>query len=170
MRNENIVSILDLIKTTEAQMTRPHACVVCQQRKVKCDKKDPYCSRCVQAGVDCQYRDPAPPKRKRKKGPEELLVDMGERVRYLEGVLTKSGITLDEGNSETDHGINQPLHNDAVGEVDHLQSHSILPSRKSASGSGPVVPDSPPAAPSESSIPETGRGDVKEGRPVFFER
>ncbi|KAJ5592359.1 hypothetical protein N7537_009263 [Penicillium hordei] len=43
------------------------ACVVCHNRKVRCDRQDPSapCSNCAKANVECIYRAPPPPRRKR---------------------------------------------------------------------------------------------------------
>lgn len=43
------------------------SCVVCHNRKVKCDRQEP-CSNCAKAKVECVYRPPPP--RRRKRGPE----------------------------------------------------------------------------------------------------
>lgn len=45
------------------------SCVHCQQRKIKCDKKEP-CTACVKAKTACISRSPAPPKRRKRTSPD----------------------------------------------------------------------------------------------------
>ncbi|RSL78454.1 hypothetical protein CEP51_008202 [Fusarium floridanum] len=59
------------------------ACVLCQQRKKKCDRKSP-CSFCIKAKVTCIPSTPAP-KRKRRKPTKELL----ERLERCEQLLKR---------------------------------------------------------------------------------
>ncbi|MCJ1380351.1 hypothetical protein MMC17_003454 [Xylographa soralifera] len=42
-----------------------HSCILCRQRRVRCDRKQP-CSNCVKAGADCRANTPAPPNRSKK--------------------------------------------------------------------------------------------------------
>ncbi|OGE54586.1 hypothetical protein PENARI_c006G10685 [Penicillium arizonense] len=42
-----------------------NSCVVCHNRKVKCDRQDP-CSNCSKADVECIYRAPPPPRRRKR--------------------------------------------------------------------------------------------------------
>ncbi|KAJ6114970.1 hypothetical protein N7486_000748 [Penicillium sp. IBT 16267x] len=44
---------------------KPYSCVVCHNRKVKCDRKEP-CSNCAKADVECVYRPPPPPRRRKR--------------------------------------------------------------------------------------------------------
>lgn len=44
---------------------KPYSCVVCHNRKVKCDRKEP-CSNCIKASVECLYRPPPPPRRRKR--------------------------------------------------------------------------------------------------------
>ncbi|KAI1132313.1 fungal-specific transcription factor domain-containing protein [Nemania abortiva] len=73
------------------KVTRGHSCVLCQQRKVRCDKKKP-CSNCVKAGVDCRVVPPQPPRRRKKRVPERDLVD---RLRKYEALLSQNGIEFE---------------------------------------------------------------------------
>ncbi|KAI1757174.1 fungal-specific transcription factor domain-containing protein [Xylaria castorea] len=73
------------------KVTRGHSCVLCQQRKVRCDKKKP-CSNCVKAGVDCRVVPPQPPRRRKKRIPERDLVD---RLRKYEALLSQAGIEFE---------------------------------------------------------------------------
>lgn len=73
------------------KVTRGHSCILCQQRKVRCDKSKP-CSNCVKAGVECRVVPPQPPRRRKKRVPERDLV---ERLRQYEALLTQHGIEFD---------------------------------------------------------------------------
>lgn len=63
----------DLRRVVDAQPTmaslshspKPYSCVVCHNRKVKCDRKEP-CSNCSKANVECIYRPPPPPRRRKR--------------------------------------------------------------------------------------------------------
>ncbi|KPM35010.1 hypothetical protein AK830_g11570 [Neonectria ditissima] len=57
------------------------ACVLCQQRKKKCDRSSP-CSNCIKLKAVCIPSTPAPP-RKRRRPNQELL----ERLARCEALL-----------------------------------------------------------------------------------
>ncbi|CEJ56990.1 hypothetical protein PMG11_05700 [Penicillium brasilianum] len=44
---------------------KPYSCVVCHKRKVRCNREEP-CSNCAKASVECIYRPPAPPRRRKR--------------------------------------------------------------------------------------------------------
>ncbi|KAJ5934560.1 hypothetical protein N7466_004107 [Penicillium verhagenii] len=72
-----------------ARARRQQACMLCQQRKVKCDHKSP-CATCVKARVPCI---PAQNLRRRKRRfPERELLD---RIRRYEDLLTQHKISFD---------------------------------------------------------------------------
>ncbi|KAH7035707.1 fungal-specific transcription factor domain-containing protein [Microdochium trichocladiopsis] len=73
------------------KVTRGHSCLLCQQRKVRCDQAKP-CSNCVKAGVECRVIPPQPPRRRKKRVPERDLV---ERLRRYEALLTQAGVEFD---------------------------------------------------------------------------
>ncbi|KAI0135305.1 fungal-specific transcription factor domain-containing protein [Daldinia grandis] len=73
------------------KVTRGHSCVLCQQRKVRCDKSKP-CSNCLKANVECRVVPPQPPRRRKKRVPERDLV---ERLRKYEALLAQNGIEFD---------------------------------------------------------------------------
>lgn len=68
------------------------SCLICRQRKVKCDRRDP-CSNCVRAGQECSFVAPVRGKRKRTKPVQEGL---HAKLRRYEGILKAQGATLDE--------------------------------------------------------------------------
>lgn len=95
------------------------ACVLCQQRKVKCDRRFP-CAHCVKARVQCVSATPAPPRRRRKRvpnGEDELL----QKVKKYETMLQTYGEKLDlvntEGKDEKLPGGNATLSEDE--QLDH---------------------------------------------------
>ncbi|KAF3039000.1 hypothetical protein E8E12_005018 [Didymella heteroderae] len=65
------------------------ACVLCQQRKVKCDRKFP-CIHCTKAKVQCV---PAQQMQRRRKRPTEQ--ELTERLRQYEDLLRKNNIAVD---------------------------------------------------------------------------
>jgi hypothetical protein len=73
------------------KLTRGHSCVLCQQRKVRCDKQKP-CANCVKAQVECRVVPPQPPRRRKKKPHERDLI---ERLKKYEGLLSQHGVNFD---------------------------------------------------------------------------
>lgn len=65
------------------------ACVLCQQRKVKCDRKFP-CNHCTKAKVQCVPAQQMP--RRRRRPTEQELTD---RLRQYEALLRKNNIAVD---------------------------------------------------------------------------
>jgi hypothetical protein len=81
---------------TRTPSSRLLACVRCQQRKVKCDKREP-CSCCIKARVECTSLASLPPRRRKKRFPEaELLA----RLRRYEEVLRSYGADIDAINND----------------------------------------------------------------------
>ncbi|KAF2680491.1 hypothetical protein K458DRAFT_421427 [Lentithecium fluviatile CBS 122367] len=64
------------------------SCVLCAQRKVKCDKAPGGCANCTRARVECVYKAPPPPRR-RKKGVRDI--DVYTRLRLYEDRLRELG-------------------------------------------------------------------------------
>ncbi|CAI6309239.1 unnamed protein product [Periconia digitata] len=65
------------------------SCVLCAQRKVRCDRTAGGCSNCIRSRVNCVYKTPPPPRRQ-KRGLRE--VDSRARLRIYEEVLRKLGV------------------------------------------------------------------------------
>nr|ANM86355.1 putative transcription factor [Cladonia uncialis subsp. uncialis]AUW31218.1 putative transcription factor [Cladonia uncialis subsp. uncialis] len=83
------------VSTPENQQggkTKLISCTLCQQRKVKCDKRQPTCTTCATHRASCIYVAPARSQRKRKKSSEEELLD---RLNRYEALLNIHGISLD---------------------------------------------------------------------------
>ena len=80
----------------------------CQQRKVKCDKAQPACSKCAKHRTSCVYVAPALPLCKKRKCPREEIFG---RLKRYERLLEAHGILAD-------------------GDLDHAstkrKSHSVL--------------------------------------------
>ena len=77
------------------KILRGHSCVLCQQRKVKCDRQKP-CSNCVKARAECIPSVPTVPRRRRRKFSEQ---DLATKVRRYEHLLKKHGVKLEEDDS-----------------------------------------------------------------------
>ncbi|KAJ6190948.1 C6 zinc finger domain protein [Penicillium mononematosum] len=74
-------------QTATAKARRVLACVLCQQRKIKCDRTFP-CANCIRAGEQCKQAI----RQRRRRFPErELLV----RLRHYESLLRKHNIKFD---------------------------------------------------------------------------
>ena len=71
-----------------SQLKPTFACVRCSERKVKCNKQNP-CTACVRHNVQCTFRAPKPPQRRRKLSRNELL---DERLKRYEVLLQEKGI------------------------------------------------------------------------------
>ncbi|KLJ12378.1 hypothetical protein EMPG_09543 [Blastomyces silverae] len=76
---------------THPGSSMPYSCVLCYQRKVKCDRHDP-CSACVKAGASCMFRAPPAPRRRKKNSPESALLS---RLKRYEEILRNHGINFD---------------------------------------------------------------------------
>lgn len=94
------------------KLTRGHSCVLCQQRKVRCDKNKP-CANCVKAGVDCKVVPPQPPRRRKKKPQERELVD---RLRKYEALLSQHGVDFEPIGH---HLKSSDIATDEVDEIEH---------------------------------------------------
>lgn len=83
---------------TPENLLRAHACVLCQRRKVKCDRRDP-CAACTKTRADCEFRAPAPPRRRPRKSPEAMLLT---RLRRYEDLLRGFGVKIESMSSDAD--------------------------------------------------------------------
>jgi Fungal Zn(2)-Cys(6) binuclear cluster domain len=82
-----------------SKQQRVLACVLCQQRKVKCDRKFP-CTNCIKSRAQCVPATKVARQRRRRFPERELL----ERLRKYEDLLRQNSIKF------------EPLHRDSVGE------------------------------------------------------
>ncbi|RYP24670.1 hypothetical protein DL765_000397 [Monosporascus sp. GIB2] len=77
-----------LEQTATVKPQRVLACVLCQERKIKCDRKFP-CANCVRACAQCVQATLAP---RRRRFPERELL---ERVRQYERLLRQNNIEFE---------------------------------------------------------------------------
>lgn len=66
------------------------ACLLCQQRKVRCDRKFP-CANCIKSRVQCVPSTLVPRQRKRRFPERELL----ERLRQYEDLLQQNHVKFE---------------------------------------------------------------------------
>lgn len=66
------------------------ACIPCQQRKLKCDRRTP-CTRCVKSGAQCTQSS-WNPRQRRRRFPERDLID---RIRRYEDLLRSNAIAFE---------------------------------------------------------------------------
>ncbi|KAI8305440.1 Aurofusarin cluster transcription factor aurR2 [Colletotrichum sp. SAR11_59] len=78
-----------MMSTTSSQHKSPRvlACVLCQHRKIKCDRNTP-CSNCIKANVTCTPSTPAPARKRRR--PNQ---DLQERLARCEALLKQYATT-----------------------------------------------------------------------------
>ncbi|CAO2648468.1 Nn.00g077350.m01.CDS01 [Neocucurbitaria sp. VM-36] len=77
-------------QAAKSKPRRQLACVLCQQRKVKCDHNYP-CATCVKARVQCVQATQAPRRRRRQFPERDLLV----RLRQYEDLLSQHNIKFE---------------------------------------------------------------------------
>ncbi|KAL9094656.1 MAG: hypothetical protein Q9165_002925 [Trypethelium subeluteriae] len=85
-------AVANTSNSANEQATQTYACVLCSQRKIKCDRVQP-CSRCVKSRADCVYRAPEPPKRRKRKEPEGDE-ELRGRLHDYERLLKEAGIDV----------------------------------------------------------------------------
>ena len=118
---ERDISTLDMSAAAlppPPQTSRPQrvlACVLCQQRKVKCDRKFP-CANCIKSRTQCVPATLATRRRRRKFPERELL----ERLRKYENLLRQNNIEF-EPLSKDPTGEKGPLN--AEGDYDSDDGH-----------------------------------------------
>ncbi|KAJ5970553.1 uncharacterized protein N7479_000471 [Penicillium vulpinum] len=92
-------------RTTDSPSKQPasSACVVCHNRKVKCDRQDSSipCSNCAKANVECMYRAPPPPRRKRDRETNGSISQ--ERGKYLRGSTGENLSATQHQNAGAEH-------------------------------------------------------------------
>ena len=86
------------------------ACILCQQRKVKCDRKHP-CADCVKARAQCIPATQVTRQRKRRFPERELL----DRLRKYEDLLRQNNVRFEPLHKESNDKIS-PKIEDGVGD------------------------------------------------------
>ena len=114
------------------QEHRKHPCVLCQQRKVKCDRNDP-CVSCLKAGIECISASTLPPRKRKRRFPEaELLA----RIRRYEHHLKAYGADLDAINNDSNVGDGSSVSSSTAAVRENQPKSSMHP----RSLSSPVAP------------------------------
>ncbi|OBT72758.1 hypothetical protein VF21_08996 [Pseudogymnoascus sp. 05NY08] len=80
------------LQSTASKPLKVFSCVLCAQRKVKCDRKQP-CSNCTKSGVNCTPGAPPKPRSRRRR---VIETDVAARLQRYEELLRRHGIKLDE--------------------------------------------------------------------------
>ncbi|KAL5115318.1 hypothetical protein ACEQ8H_006763 [Pleosporales sp. CAS-2024a] len=96
------------------------SCVLCAQRKVKCDRVLSGCMNCAKARVPCIYKAPPPPRRRKKGGRD---IDSMARLRLYEDALRRLGVDPDDLVKQA--VVQQPGEQRLSG-IDGLQQHHAL--------------------------------------------
>ena len=135
----------------DTQKLRAHACVLCQRRKVKCDRRDP-CAACTRARAECVFRAPAPPRRRPRKSPEAMLL---ARLRRYEEILKELGVRIEPQGSDTE----------IAGRVEAMDIVSDKPMNHES-------PEQMPTNHKSARVPavENGRIVVKHGKARYLEK
>ena len=89
-RTPDVSTDMSLSSSQTLKPKRVLACVFCQQRKIKCDRRDP-CSNCIKSRVEC-VPSSLNPRRRRRKFPEQQLL---ERLRKYEDLLHQNNIAFE---------------------------------------------------------------------------
>ncbi|ESZ95501.1 hypothetical protein SBOR_4155 [Sclerotinia borealis F-4128] len=89
--------------TSSQKPRRVLACMLCQQRKVKCDRKHP-CSHCVKSRVQCVPATQLPRQRRRRFSERELL----DRLRKYENLLRQNNIKFEPLHKDSPVGKESP--------------------------------------------------------------
>ena len=140
------------------KLEKAFSCVRCFDRKVKCTKQIP-CPACTKAGVDCVFRQPAPPRRRKKRTQEEILL---ARLRRCEDILKLHGISPDSSQvSEPGviHGQEQAGYEASLG--------SGTPSRNYSMNNNETGPA--PIGHAEAHVNSRGKLVAEQGGTKFFE-
>ena len=116
-----------------ARPPRVLACILCQQRKIKCDRKFP-CTSCTRFRAQCIPAIPAPRRRRRRFPERDLLT----RVRTYEDLLRQHNIHF------------EPLHHDPAEDKEspNVHIHYASDNEQPPATSTPLSPPSV-ASPSE---------------------
>lgn len=91
-------------------LTRGHSCVLCQQRKIRCDRQKP-CANCVKAKVECRVVPMQAPRRRIKRPQELYLI---QRLKKYEAYMSQHGLDFQSiADSEDDLEVSS-LENELV--------------------------------------------------------
>ncbi|KAJ9484144.1 hypothetical protein VN97_g9235 [Penicillium thymicola] len=110
-------------RTTTFKSRRVLACVLCQQRKIKCDRTFP-CANCIRAGEQCEQAI----RQRRRRFPER---DLLARLRHYESLLRQHNIKFDPLHTATTDRRRSPSEGERDELPDAVRSESTLPVRDS---------------------------------------
>lgn len=105
---------LEVTASRDPQNTqsRKHPCVLCQQRKVKCDRNFP-CANCSKARVECISTASLPPRKRKKRFSEaELLARLRRYEEHLKGYGADLR-AINDGMAFTKTGVTEPVSEEA---------------------------------------------------------
>lgn len=106
--------------TTKPQ--RLLACVLCQKRKVRCDRKVP-CTNCIRAQTQCVPAATLRPRQRRRRFPERELLD---RLRHYETLLRHSNINFEPLHKDYLTTVKESLNTDNEGRAYDSQDDEQL--------------------------------------------
>lgn len=112
--------------TSSSKPRRVLACVLCQHRKIKCDRNHP-CSHCVKSRVECIPATQLP-RQRRRRFPERVLLD---RLREYEDLLRQNNIKFEPLHKESTAG------NESCQMKDHNDSNDEQLKTAGANASSP---------------------------------
>ena len=144
----------------EQRAPKAFSCIRCFDRKVKCDKQSP-CSNCIKSNVECIFRVPPAPRRRKKKTQEDILL---ARLKKCEELLKSNGIEVD-GPDTLARTTSSPTKPDSP-PLTQTNSNSQRDSPNVSSGTG-MVYDAPSFASPE--IRRSGRLITDHGKSRFVE-
>lgn len=102
--------------TNSSKPQRILACILCQQRKVKCDRKYP-CANCIKSRTQCVPATQLSRPRKRRFPERELL----QRLREYEGLLRQNNVKFEPLHKDMSIGENGPAKTEDVSDSDEEQ-------------------------------------------------
>lgn len=79
------------------------ACSRCRDRKVRCDGKQPSCSRCAKKLLSCEY-----PKREKNRYSSEYVKSLERQLRAVQGAGDTAALVNPPANPQSLNGKNQP--------------------------------------------------------------
>ena len=120
-------------KSTKAQ--RILACLQCQQRKVKCDRRFP-CASCMKSQSTCVPASTLASRQRRRRFPERELLD---RLRHYESLLRQNNISFEPLHLENSIGQTQLTGTPREGPGHGSPGHGS-PGRMSTTGTDQMYP------------------------------
>ncbi|KAF4808896.1 Aurofusarin cluster transcription factor aurR2 [Colletotrichum siamense] len=138
------------MSTTSSQHKSPRvlACVLCQHRKIKCDRNTP-CSNCIKANVTCTPSTPAPARKRRR--PNQ---DLQERLARCEALLKQYATT-----GSTTPPAGPPT-------VSSILSPSTQPTPSSTAGPSPSITQLPLPTGTASILDDIGSPATSQWKPA----